>query len=155
MKCELCGEKSATAMVEIEGSMLRACSKCSSFGNIKFKIEAPVAEKAGGKTITIKMPPARKEILQVLVKGYGRIIKGAREKANLMQEELGKKINEKATIIHKIETGHIEPNIDLARKLEKFFKITLIEEYQETSSSEKRYPEKELTLGDLARVRKR
>jgi putative transcription factor len=155
MKCELCGEKSATAMVEIEGSMLRACSKCSSFGNIKFKIEAPVSEKAEEKTITIKMPPARKEILQVLVKGYGRIIKGAREKANLTQEELGKKINEKATIIHKIETGHIEPSLEFARKLEKFFRITLIEEYQETSSSEKRYPEKELTLGDLARVRKR
>jgi len=146
MKCELCGDKSATAMVEIEGSMLRACSKCSSFGNIKYKIQTLIEEKAEEKNITIKLPPARKEILQILVKGYGRIIKGAREKANLTQEELGKKINEKATIIHKIETGHIDPGIDLARKLEKFFKITLIEQYQEASSSEKRYPKKSSRL---------
>lgn len=154
MKCEFCGEEDAIAMVEIEGTMLRACKNCSSFGNIKSKIETPIDEKFEEK-IAIKHALSRPEFLQMIVPNYGRLIKEARERASLTQEDLGKKINERATIIHKTETGQIEPTLELARKLEKFFKISLITQYQETSATERKSSEKELTFGDLAKIKKR
>ncbi|MEM1574836.1 MAG: multiprotein-bridging factor 1 family protein [Nitrososphaerota archaeon] len=65
-----------------------------------------------------------------LIENYGEIIRNARIKMGLSQEELAKQISEKLTIIKKIEQGAFKPPIELARKLEKFLKIKIIEKVE-------------------------
>lgn len=65
-----------------------------------------------------------------LIENYGEIIRNARIKMGISQEELAKQISEKLTIIKKIEQGSFKPPIELARKLEKFLKIKIIEKVE-------------------------
>ncbi len=65
------------------------------------------------------------------VEGFHVRIKSARERMGLSQEELATQLNEKVTLIKKIEQGEVKPPIELAKKLEKFLKIQIIEEVSE------------------------
>jgi putative transcription factor len=73
----------------------------------------------------------------------------------LKQEELAKKIAEKESVIHKLESGSIIPAIPLARKLEKFLRIALVEtiEVDSPETSDRRSSSDGLTLGDLIRIK--
>jgi len=61
-----------------------------------------------------------------LIEDFGERVKRARLRLGLTQEDLAKQLNEKLTIIKKIETGEYKPPIELARKLERFLKIRLL-----------------------------
>lgn len=65
-----------------------------------------------------------------IVENYGEIIRNARMKIGLSQEEFAKQLSEKITIIKRIEQGNFKPSIELARKIEKFLKIKLIEKVE-------------------------
>jgi putative transcription factor len=60
-----------------------------------------------------------------LVLDYPDRIKRARERMNLSQKELGKAINEKWSVINKLETGDLRPSDSLVLKLEKKLDIKL------------------------------
>ena len=61
----------------------------------------------------------------ILREDYSRLIKNARELMGITQEELGRRINEKPSVISHLETGSMKPDDALARKLEHFLKIQL------------------------------
>ena len=103
-------------------------------------------------TITTQNQP---EEVELLVENFNDLIKNSRESQGMTQKEFAKKINEKESIVHKIETGSIKPSIQIARKLEKTLNIKLIEKYQEEyKSTETKEPE-DLTIGDLIKIKKR
>ncbi len=86
------------------------------------------------------------------VEDFGRIIREAREKMGLTQEDLAQQLNEKSTIIRKIEAGEFNPPIELMRKIEKLLKVKLIvpveEELKDVSKYiEKGEPSKSISLG--------
>lgn len=56
---------------------------------------------------------------------FPSIIRNARGKKGLTHEQMGQKINEKVTLLKKIETGGIKPDEILAKKLERFLGISL------------------------------
>ena len=141
MNCELCGKKSELFRAKIEGTIVDVCEKCSKFGEV---IERVIKEEEN-KIVKKKI---REEIIEEIRKGYGAIIKNAREKLGLTQEELARKINEKESLIHKLESELVEPTLELAEKLEKFLKIKLIEIYSDENKYVKNNDEK-LTIGDL------
>jgi len=94
---------------------------------------------------------AKVEITQEPAEDYSTKIKAAREKLGLTHEELGKKINEKASVLRNLEAGKMAPNNQLASKLEHMLKIKLL-----VPVSEEKVPpptsksaNQELTLGDL------
>ncbi len=60
-----------------------------------------------------------------LIQGYGLILRQAREKMGITQEELGKKVNEKPSTLRLVERGSLRPSDSLTRKLEHFLKIDL------------------------------
>lgn len=88
------------------------------------------------------------------VDGYGEIIRKAREKLGLTREELGALIQDKASVIKKIENEELKPTIELAKKLEKVLKVKILVEVSEEveeffkPQSPKTKPSG-LTLGDL------
>ena len=77
----------------------------------------------------------------------------AREKLALTHEELGKKINEKASVLRNLEAGKMEPNNQLASKLEHMLKIKLLIPISEEKAVQvPKSSNQELTLGDLIKI---
>ena len=146
--CELCGKHDRLKNVIIEGSILSVCSKCSSFGK---------AIKLSNKKETTAIVPRKIKIettVEIINPEYSRLIKDAREKLNLKQEELAQKISERESVIQHLEAGKLEPSLQLARKLERFLNIKLIEEYSEPSDKTINLADSSVTIGDLIKMKK-
>jgi putative transcription factor len=154
MNCDLCGRETEFLLkTEVEGTELNLCKECSQHGKVLRKIEAAVEKPKSASKPTFTLP--EREIIQVIIPDYANLIKEKREQLGLKQEEFAKKIAEKESIIHKIETGQFEPSIALARKVEKFLKIKLIEEHEETKQKTKKSSEDEgFTIGDIIKIKK-
>jgi putative transcription factor len=131
--CEMCGRSTENlTKVKIERTTLEACPNCAKFGT---KVqEAPMPRYVEGynpQRREFTPRPARKEVLMEIVDDYANIIRSARERLGLKQEEFAKKLNEKESIMQKIEAGSFTPSIEQARKFEKVLKIKLVEEISE------------------------
>jgi putative transcription factor len=160
--CELCGKKPSVYDCEIEGTMMKVCSDCARFGKVKNASNVKIVVQDSKR-------PVMRELEYSFVQGYGLIVKNARERLDLKQEDFAKKINEHKSLIHQVESEHIKPSIVLARKLEKALHIKIVEEIksQEYESEEESKtlnatgrlstkPKGEgLTFGDMINVRKR
>jgi putative transcription factor len=57
---------------------------------------------------------------------FNKVIKVAREKLGMSQDDLGRKINEKPSVISHLEVGKLKPDNILARKLEHALKVQLL-----------------------------
>jgi putative transcription factor len=60
-----------------------------------------------------------------IAQDYDERIRNARESANLTQEELAQKLNEKASLMRKLEHGDTLPSDDVQAKLEGELDISL------------------------------
>ncbi len=143
--CELCGRTSKLFKAKVEGTELTVCDACGKFGTVYRPVETL-------KQVS-KPVKAKPEIIEVLVSDYSEIIRKAREKLGLTQEDFAKKINEKESFIQKVESGHMEPSIETARKLEKLLNITLVEEAPTNVLSAKKQHSGPLTIGDIVKLK--
>jgi len=147
--CEVCGKNFENLEKAIvEGVMMNVCSDCSKFGKV-IAIRKPLIEP---KRV---IPIQTKEVVEDIVTDYAEIIKKAREKKGLKQEDLAKNIAEKESVIHKVETGSLKPSFILARKLEQFFGIKLIETLEEKKEVNLNLKDSGLTIGDLLKLKDR
>ncbi|TAL52498.1 MAG: TIGR00270 family protein [Nanoarchaeota archaeon] len=146
MLCEICGSRQATSKALVEQTVLSCCEKCAPLGR---RIEQATLK------ISIRHKTTRPEKTEEIVDEYTRLIKEGREKRGLSQIELAGKINEKESVLQKIESGHTKPSIELARKLEHFLSINLVEELGQAEFKSVSNKNPEFTLGDVAKVRKR
>ena len=101
-----------------------------------------------------KKPEIKVEITQEIIEDYTMKIRQAREKLGLTHEQLGKRINEKTSVIGKLETGKISPSNILATKLEHALKIKLLTPITEEKAAPQtpKAVKRELTLGDLIQL---
>jgi putative transcription factor len=76
-----------------------------------------------------------------------------RMKLALSQEELAKRVKEKLSVIQKIETGKMTPDMRLCRALEHELKVKLLLPHTETAEVPKSAVPSEVTLGDIVRVK--
>jgi putative transcription factor len=99
---------------------------------------------------TKRKPHANVAVTLELVSDVGQRVRQAREERGMSHEDLGRKTREKVSVLRKIESGKMVPDLGLAEKLEHALKITLrvpAEEpkVQQISSSRPRGT----TLGDI------
>ena len=153
MQCYMCGKEGELYKTIIEGVELTVCSRCAKFGKILRKVEIETGEPKGSFVREIKKE--EKEIVETIVEDCGEKIKKRRERMRLKQEELAQKIGEKESIIHKIESGKMMPQMKLAKKLERFLGIKLIEmEEEEEGLIVPKGTGGELTIGDMIKIKK-
>lgn len=148
----MCGAETKLFYAIVEGTKLSVCKHCGKFG----KIISPVkTEKIAEKKEEFFVEKPKKEIIQVITKDFAAKIKKKREQMGLRQEDFAKKISEKESLIHNIESGKFEPSIELARKLEKFLHIKLVEEYEEEHKPQISQKSESMTIGDMIKVKRR
>lgn len=171
MRCEVCGRKIRGNPLKalIEGAKLTVCDECAKHGTIireepKTPSKSPLKSKAKTKAVSPKPAPPVSVGLQKtsgvhleLVDDYDVRVRQAREKMGLTHEELGKKINEKVSVLKKIETRKIKPDDKLAAKLEHALRIKLLvpaSEDKVPAATVPKQPSRSLTFGDLIRLDK-
>jgi putative transcription factor len=151
MQCDLCGSEKESFDTIVEGTSLKVCRGCSSFGNVikKTKKQNPVV-----KTKVKKSFFKTEDSNEIIVKEYNSLVKSGREKLGLKQEELAKRISEKESVIHKIEIGSLKPSIKLAKKLARFLNIKLVKEYEDKPVKLTKQNIEGLTIGDMIKSKK-
>jgi putative transcription factor len=156
--CDMCGSPQERLLkTKIEGTELDVCGNCARFGEVIEKPRIRVKD-FGGKRPAAAPMPRRKEVLQVLKPDYGPKVGKAREKLGLTQEEFARKLNEKWSIMQKIESGQFKPSIDMARKLERILKIDIIDTHDEAGEVPMAAPKKKdegFTMGDFIKKKRK
>ncbi|OUJ18918.1 Ribosome-binding protein aMBF1 translation factor containing Zn-ribbon and HTH domain [Methanonatronarchaeum thermophilum] len=129
MQCEICGKDAETTVkVRVEGSEMQVCLNCKSLGQEIQK--KPSKEKTQKITVKKKTSQKRKSVydeMDQIIPDYGEAIKNARENKGLTQDELADKINEKSSVISKLENEKKLPEEKVIKKLESFLEIKLRE----------------------------
>lgn len=125
-ECEVCGAeiKGAAQYVVIGDSKLRVCKACAHYGTV-------VVENKNVRAGPVVHPKANSRLyeqmnhdLEVEVEeDYGRKLKEAREKAGLKQTELANRINEKQSLLRKIENEEIVPSDEVMRKIKRVLNL--------------------------------
>jgi putative transcription factor len=131
---------------EIEGTILEVCENCLNFGENLGEVQ-PLEIK-----VPMKTKLEIKEEETVFVDNYGELVVESRKKMNLSREEFAKKINERESLIKRIESEKMRPDDRLTEKIERFLRIKLKQPF-ESKHLEKKSFKGELTLGDVVEVK--
>ncbi|OGS47479.1 MAG: TIGR00270 family protein [Euryarchaeota archaeon RBG_16_67_27] len=160
MICELCGaEVPRTKNVAIESTVLSVCASCAKFGD---EVMTPVVRRTSMPPVIAQRLEARSRRLtprdvyaqggeEELADDFSARIRRAREERGWKQADLGAKINEKVSVIAKLESSTITPGDALVRKLERELGIRLKERVQPIAAK-KQSASAALTLGDLVKM---
>ncbi len=151
MRCEICGKKiiGKPTKTKIESSIMVTCNECAKFGKVQREPPKPVKRRP------VKRAPRIREPSEEVIEDYKTLIRAAREQKGWSREELAEKIYEKASVVNRIESGKMVPDIKLARKFEKTLKIKLIEKMDDISQEDKAAgPSRGATIGDIARIKR-
>jgi len=157
MRCEICGKKviGKPVRTKIENSIMLTCNECSKFGKVQREPPKPQRRPgrrapAGGRRSYRSQEPTYE-----VIENYQTVIREAREKKGWSREDLGEKIYEKVSVIHRLESGKMVPDLKLARKLERILKVTLLEKTEEAQLDELSGSNmRKATIGDIARIKK-
>ncbi len=151
MMCDLCGKSvDALSKTLVEGVAMDVCSPCTKYG----KVLSPPAATKQQKTARNELHETPELSEDHLVQDYNLILKKAREKLSMTQEDFAKHINERISIVQKVERKEFEPTIASARRWEKVLHVKFVEKgspASEESSLAHAASKEGLTLGDFMR----
>jgi len=145
MICEMCGKDvDALTRVRVEGSVLELCADCSKFGTAIAPmpgVAAPsvptarpgsvaamstIDDRVRGGAGRFQERDLYRELPEMdLAPDWGKRIRVAREHLGWTPEDLAKKLNEKKSVILKLEGGGFRPPDAIIRKIEHQLKIRL------------------------------
>jgi putative transcription factor len=154
MRCEICGKKiiGTPLKTKIESSIMLTCNECSKFGKVQ---KAPLPP-TGSRTPTQRRRTFRPQApVYEVVEDFNTLIREAREKKGWSREDLGEKVYEKVSVIGRLESGRMVPDLKLARKLERSLDIKLLEKTEETQTDELGGSKvKGATIGDIVIIKR-
>jgi len=167
-QCEMCGADVASlTTTKVEGAELELCDNCQGFGTTvetqqsssstsKYSTSsssgtsnASGSSSSGGSTQSTRRKKDMFDDMDELAADYDDRIRDSRESLGLTQEELANQLNEKASLIRKLERGDILPSDDVQSKLEKKLEITLTEGADVEDTEWSSGSGQSMTLGDV------
>ena len=169
-QCEMCGaDETSLTTTKVEGAELELCENCQGFGTTvetqetssstsKYSTSSSSGTSGssggstGGSTGSGGSTRRKKDMfddMDELAGDYDDRIREAREAEGLTQEELANQLNEKASLIRKLERGDILPSDDVKTKLEKKLEITLTEGADVDDTEWSSGSGQSMTLGDV------
>lgn len=144
VQCEMCGtEVGAPTTIKVEGAELDVCDDCTEFGtevteesssstSTKYSTSSGGSSQSSGASGTASSGGggggSRRDMfdeLDELAQDYDQRIREARESKDLSQRELADQLNEKASLIRKLEHGDSLPSDEVQRKLERALDVSL------------------------------
>jgi putative transcription factor len=165
-ECPICGSIiwGKGQRVIIEGAKITVCHNCAQHG---IKIQKPPKSVQVKRTYSQdrRSSPKRKIINRglkddlELIPDYAKKIRNKRNSLGLNQDQFAQKLNEKPSLLRRIETGKVEPNIKLAKKIEEVYKIKILKKTDEIEADlqNNKYMKKTTgsALGDIAFIKRK
>ncbi len=129
--CEVCGSplRAPPNRVEIDGAVMVVCNNCARLGKqIGPPAPTPAPRLRSGPRLGAPRVSAPRpvETDYEVDPDYNVIIRQAREKLGLSQEQLGSILNEKPSVIKMVESKKLKPDMTLTRKLMHELKVNLL-----------------------------
>lgn len=172
MHCEVCGKTIGGKIftINIEGARMQVCERCAKYGQ-----RQPRSDSPSSKAKPMQMPsrpasatprrpnvassrPPRQQLTENLeaVENLGEILRGERQKRGMTQEEFGKFLLERASIITKIEAGRHTPPIATLKKFEHRLNIKLVTPRTKFDADYGiENTEESIRLGDIVKIKKK
>ena len=148
----MCGaETGSPKTIKVEGAELDVCDDCTDFGtevrdestsstSTKYSTSSGSSGGSGGGPTTRSSGSRSSgssggrspgsdmfDDVEELATDYDERIRKGREEAGLSQEDLARELNEKASLIRKLERGEMLPSDEVQKKLERKMGISLSE----------------------------
>ena len=122
MRCEVCGEeiRGQPHRRIIEGGRLTVCGRCANFGSADWNPAMPRQPPRGRPAP--RRPRSEVEATETmeLVEDYGAMIRRARQKKRMTVEDFARKIQEKESVVKKLEKENAELGNQLSDQFNKF-----------------------------------
>ncbi|MDH5021392.1 multiprotein bridging factor aMBF1 [Halobacterium rubrum] len=174
-QCEMCGtEVSTPKTVKVEGAEIDVCDDCADFGtevetdstsstSTKYSTSSSSSSQSSGSSGSNTGGSSgggrrRRDMfdeMDELAGDYDERLRKAREQEGLSQEELADNLNEKASVIRKLERGDSLPSDDVREELESHLGISLTESGSSDDAGDDSWSSGDdsagLTLGDKVR----
>jgi len=171
-QCEMCGaESSSLTTTKVEGAELDLCDECSDFGtevrtesssssSTKYSTSSSSSSSssssASGGTDSSGGGSSRRrrdmfDDMDQVATDYDDRIRSAREDRGLSQEDLANELNEKASLIRKLERGDVLPSDGVQTKLERELDISLSEGSGDEDAEWSGGSSTTTTLGDVVK----
>ncbi len=165
-ECQICGSLiwGKGQKVILEGARITVCHNCAQHGT---KIHKPASYTYGKNPVKKKPYSApKRHIIKSqtigeleIVSDYAKRVRNARNSLGLNQDQFAQKLNEKPSLIRRIENGKAEPTVKLAKKIQKIYKIQLLTKPDEMGFNiqENKFMKKSSggSLGDIAFIKKK
>ena len=171
-QCEMCGaESSSLTTTKVEGAELELCDSCTDFGtevrtesssssSTKYSTSSSSSSSSSPSSSSSSDGSSsggsrrRRDMfddMEELAADYDDRIRSAREERGLSQEDLAKELNEKASLIRKLERGDILPSDEVQTKLERKLDISLSEGASDEDAEWSGGSSTTTTLGDVVK----
>ena len=169
-QCEMCGaEKPSLTTTKVEGAELQLCDDCKGFGtevrtessgssSTKYSTSSSsgTSSNASGSSGSSSSSSSRRrrdmfDDMEELAADYDQRIRDAREGTGMSQEDLANELNEKASLIRKLERGDILPSDSVQKKLERELDISLTEGSDDGDAEWEGGGSTTTTLGDVVK----
>ena len=170
-QCEMCGAtETSLTTTKVEGAELELCENCKGFGTeVKTQQSSSSTSKystsssngtsgsSGSSSSSSSSGGSKRrkkdmfDDMDELAADYDDRIRQGRESLGQTQEELADDLNEKASLIRKLERGDILPSDDVKAKLEKKLEITLTEGADVDDTEWSSGSGSSMTLGDVVK----
>jgi putative transcription factor len=154
VQCEVCGSeiRGPPHYRIIEGGRMTVCARCAGYGSSDWD---PRERRAPARRPRQRTRP-RSEVeaaegLEV-VEDYGEKIRKARQQRRLTVEEFAKKIQEKESVIKKLEKEELTPDRNLILKLRNALGVELLVVGETASAPAMGKPSTGRTLGDMMKL---
>ncbi len=171
-QCEMCGaEQASLTTTKVEGAELELCSSCTDFGTevreepsssggSKYSTSSSsgtassssssASSGSGGSSGGSGRPRDMFDDMDEIATDYDDRIRQARESRDLSQEQLADQLNEKASLIRKLERGDTLPTDEIQQKLERALDVSLAEG-EEVDEEWETNDAGTMTLGDVVK----
>lgn len=171
VQCELCGaETGAPKTIKIEGAQLEVCDSCADLGSeVRQSTQQSTSTKYSTSSSPTSSTPSSSssrpssdrserstrdddlfDSLGNLAQDYDQRIRDAREARGLSQAELADELNEKRSLINRLERGETLPSDAVQSKLERYLEIDLSSAGDDGADWEGEERGQTFTLGEMA-----
>lgn len=165
-QCEMCGaDKPSLTTTKVEGAELELCDDCTEFGTEVRQTESSSTSTkystsssgssgdSSGSSGSSDSSPRHDmfDEMDTVASDYDDRIRSAREDRGMSQEDLADELNEKRSLIRKLERGDVLPSDEVQQKLESAFDISLTEGGGADDSEWSSDSSGSVTLGDVVR----
>ncbi|NVM34961.1 MAG: TIGR00270 family protein [Candidatus Lokiarchaeota archaeon] len=165
-ECPICGSIiwGKGQRVLLEGAKITVCHNCARYGK---NIQKPPTSKhinksfSHDKSTLPKRPVLKKSNVNDLeiIQDYAKKIRNLRSSLGLNQDQFAQRLNEKPSLLRRIEAGKVKPTIKLAKKIEDVYKIKILKKPTEIEANveSSKYMKKSsgTSLGDIAFIKKK